>query len=487
VTQEKAKQLATSASPDQRWVIVDTETDGLIAPIHVIEIAAQLMEGSQPCGEPFQIYLNHDVPIPAEATAIHGYTREFLREHGQTPIKAHEAFRQYARDYPIAAHNLAYDWNRALEPEWIRLGLPTIGQRGFCTMLLSRRVIANLASFRLDALKQHFRLGEGQSHKALNDVQTVVKLFTTVIKPRLEFAGLTTFLEWVEFSRQQPISKCLLQTNPQQQTTGVQTYYLDAGKSKWQQQSASNDSANLKQLLKQLGKQVKTQGELTIETIFALKTSSDANKFQENQTWINRWLKRVIQQGRIDAGEKLAFEAALVNRMRKPKPEWELRYNDGDENRNIDFDTPKKIFIVGHRFCFTGKAAFGTRAECERAVVERAGICEKRPHLNADYLVVGSLGNPSGKLEEAAELRRCGDPILLVTEQVWLSAIQQAAKLPETLIPKPKVKIPRKRLPRPPTKSPCGGISLTMGIGINGPFLKVEKIPLQTPQNQTEL
>ncbi|MGD0251964.1 MAG: exonuclease domain-containing protein, partial [Verrucomicrobiota bacterium] len=72
MTQAEAKKLSLS----QRWVIVDTETDGLTAPIHVIEIAAQLMEGSQPYGDPFQIYLNHDVPIPAAATAIHGYTRE---------------------------------------------------------------------------------------------------------------------------------------------------------------------------------------------------------------------------------------------------------------------------------------------------------------------------------------------------------------------------------------------------------------------------
>ena len=235
---EKAfPQLATPESPTQRvregtceepaqirphrWVIVDTETDGLTAPIHVVEIAAQLMEGCEPCGAAFQIYLNHDVPIPTAATAIHGYTRQFLREHGQSPVSAHETFRQYARDYPLVAHNLAYDWNRALVPEWMSLGLAPIGQRGFCTMLLARRAISGVASFRLDALKSHFRLGDNQSHKALHDVQTVVRLFTTVIKPRLAHAGLTTFREWAEFSRQ-PIAQCLLQTNPLRSTYGTQ-------------------------------------------------------------------------------------------------------------------------------------------------------------------------------------------------------------------------------------------------------------------------
>jgi hypothetical protein len=163
-----------------------------------------------------------------------------------------------------------------------------------------------------------------------------------------------------------------------------------------------------------------------------------------------------------------------------------LQFNCISADRNIDFDTSKKILIAGHHFCFTGKAAFGTRAECEKAVVARGGICEKRPHSNTDYLVVGSLGNPSFKLEEAAELRRRGEPILLVTEKAWLAAIQRAVKIPEFLLPKPIPKIPRRRMARPVTESPCGGISLTIGIGTYGPFSKVEKIPPPTPKNQTE-
>ena len=478
MTQAEAKKLSLS----QRWVIVDTETDGLTAPIHVIEIAAQLMEGSQPYGDPFQIYLNHDVPIPAAATAIHGYTREFLREHGQKPTEAHEAFRQYARDHPIAAHNLAYDWNRTLEPEWMRLGLPPIGQRGFCTMLLSRRVIADLASFRLDALKQHFRLGEGESHKALNDVQTVVKLFTTVIKPRLEFAGLTTFQEWVEFSRRRPISKCLFETNPPKKINSIQTYYLNPRRLELKQNFVKPDSHNLKELLERFERQAKEQGEVTVESVLTLKAAVDASKFQEYWRWVHRWLERVIFSDQVDPTEKSAFEAALVSRLQKPRREWELRYNDLTAREKIDFDNPKNIAIGGHSFCFTGKAAFGTRAQCEKVVTERGGVCEQRPqsstsYSGTDYLVVGSLGNPSCKLEEAAELRRRGEPILLVTEQAWLVAIQQTAKLPESLLPKPISKIPRKKLPRPATKSPYGGISVTIGIGSNGAYSRIERLP----------
>ena len=144
----------------KRWAIIDTETDGLWPPIHVVEIAAQLMEGWEPCGDSFQVFLNHDVFIPPQVTAIHGYTQEFLREHGRPPIEAHTAFGRYVQNCPLAAHNLGFDWDRVLLPEWQRLGIAPIGQRGICTLLLSRRILFEAASHRLDVLKQKFSLGE---------------------------------------------------------------------------------------------------------------------------------------------------------------------------------------------------------------------------------------------------------------------------------------------------------------------------------------
>jgi len=166
------------------------------------------MEGWQPVGEPFSMLLNHEVFIPEEATAIHGYTEEFLRQNGHNPVSVHEVFREYARDYPIVAHNLSYDWNRCLEPEWARLGIPQIGCRGFCSMMLSRRLVPETNSYRLQVLKELFKLTPTQSHKALNDTLTVVELFQKVYQPRLEAAGLNTFESVFEFAKKTPVAKC---------------------------------------------------------------------------------------------------------------------------------------------------------------------------------------------------------------------------------------------------------------------------------------
>ena len=148
-----------------RWLIVDVETDGLCDPIHIVELAAQLMNGWEPVGNPFRMLVNQNVPIPAEAVAIHGYTQECLARHGANPTDVYASFKDYARDYPIVAHNLCYDWNRCLLPEWSRLGISQIGQRGFCCMMLARRLVWESRSYRLDVLKSCFGLTQNQSHR----------------------------------------------------------------------------------------------------------------------------------------------------------------------------------------------------------------------------------------------------------------------------------------------------------------------------------
>lgn len=47
------------------WTLIDTETTGLFAPIHVVEVAAVRMRGWEPTGETFQAFLDHDIEIPA--------------------------------------------------------------------------------------------------------------------------------------------------------------------------------------------------------------------------------------------------------------------------------------------------------------------------------------------------------------------------------------------------------------------------------------
>ncbi len=193
---------------NEEWVVVDTETNGLYPPVFTLEIAAQRMIGWEPAGDPFQILLNHDVPIDPAAQAVHGYSREFLRKAGRAPLEAHALFRDYAGDRPIVAYNLSFDWDRVLQPEWQRLRLPAAGCKGFCAMTLARRVIHETVNHRLETMKQHFRLTESRSHRGLNDVMTVVELFGGVFRERLAASGVVGFEAVAVFSRRTPIAGC---------------------------------------------------------------------------------------------------------------------------------------------------------------------------------------------------------------------------------------------------------------------------------------
>ena len=64
------------------WVLIDTETTGLSAPIFVVELAAQKMHGWEPYGDPLRRLINQNADIPPEASRVHGYTREILERDG---------------------------------------------------------------------------------------------------------------------------------------------------------------------------------------------------------------------------------------------------------------------------------------------------------------------------------------------------------------------------------------------------------------------
>jgi DNA polymerase III epsilon subunit-like protein len=194
------------------WVLVDTETDGLEAPIHAVEVAAQRFKGFEPFGEPLRVFINHGIEIPPAATAVHGYTTEFINENGVSPQAAYEQIGDYISGAPIAAHYLGFDWNRVLSPEWERLGIAPLGQRGFCTWKLARRSLPELPTHKLDFLREQFDLSCSRAHSALGDIESVADLLTRVVFPRLVDKGLKTLDDVVAFTLLPPLRcRCVIQ------------------------------------------------------------------------------------------------------------------------------------------------------------------------------------------------------------------------------------------------------------------------------------
>jgi DNA polymerase-3 subunit epsilon len=177
------------------WLLLDTETTGLAAPIFVVELAAQRMRGWSAEGEPFRKLLNQNQEIPAEASRVHGYTREILERDGEPPHQVYREFAEYAGNLPLVSFNLEYDLDEVLKPEWKRLRISPIGCQGLCALRLAQRLLDPVpaGNCKLQTLRQYYRLPERGAHTALGDVQTVADLFAQVLRPIAEHRGLDTW------------------------------------------------------------------------------------------------------------------------------------------------------------------------------------------------------------------------------------------------------------------------------------------------------
>lgn len=69
-----------------------------------------------------------------------------------------QPFVSMPEDYPLVSRNLSFGWNRALEPEWARIGIRPLGRRGFCCHMLALRLMTQTGVHRLEVLKEHFQL-----------------------------------------------------------------------------------------------------------------------------------------------------------------------------------------------------------------------------------------------------------------------------------------------------------------------------------------
>ncbi len=172
-----------------------TKTTSLVAPISVVEIAAQRMRGWKPVGEPFRKLINHNIDIPPEASRVHGYTREILERDGEQARFVYTAFASYTATLPLVAYNLEYELDQVLKPEWERLKIPSIGGSGFCALRLAQRLFDPLPmeNCRLQTLAQYYQLPVYDARAALGDVITVADLFTQVLRPIGEQRGLQSW------------------------------------------------------------------------------------------------------------------------------------------------------------------------------------------------------------------------------------------------------------------------------------------------------
>jgi NAD-dependent DNA ligase len=102
-----------------------------------------------------------------------------------------------------------------------------------------------------------------------------------------------------------------------------------------------------------------------------------------------------------------------------------------DAATELPIDRPPPNFDwSGATVVFTGKFAYGTRAECQRTVTKLGASCANDVTLQTRYLVVGTFGSRDWvhtsfgrKIQKAVKYRDSGCAIAIAGEDHWVKSI----------------------------------------------------------------
>ncbi|HUE44880.1 MAG TPA: DNA polymerase III subunit epsilon [Aestuariivirgaceae bacterium] len=169
-----------------REIVLDTETTGLdpAAGHRIVEIGAVELINHVPSGRTFHAYVNPERDVPAEASAVHGLSTEFLREYSCFAAIV-ESLEDFILADKLIIHNAQFDLG-FLNAELNRLGRAALGpQRATCTLTLARQRHA-MASNSLDALCKRYGIDTSRrsKHSALLDAQLLAGVYLELIGGR---------------------------------------------------------------------------------------------------------------------------------------------------------------------------------------------------------------------------------------------------------------------------------------------------------------
>lgn len=162
-----------------RALVLDTETTGFDPATgdRVLEVAAVELVNLVPTGRFYHQLIDPEREIPEEATKVHGFTWDMLRDKPKFAEIA-PAMLEFLGDDPIVAHNAPFDFG-FLDAELKKAGhKPLDRARMVDTLALAKRRFPGLPNS-LDALCRRYGIDNSMrtAHNALLDVQLLAQVY----------------------------------------------------------------------------------------------------------------------------------------------------------------------------------------------------------------------------------------------------------------------------------------------------------------------
>lgn len=138
-------------------------------------------------------------------------------------------------------------------------------------------------------------------------------------------------------------------------------------------------------------------------------------------------LQRIFADGHVDDDERL--ELAEVLSALVGGTAGVILGEDAATELPVDVPCPRFAW-QGSLFVFTGKFAFGTRADCQREVSRLGAFCDDAVTKRTDYLIIGTFGSRDWvhssfgrKIQKAVDYRAQGQRLAIVAEDRWAAAL----------------------------------------------------------------
>ncbi len=173
-------------------IVLDTETTGMDPQDghRLIEIGCVELKNHLPTGRGLQLYINPERDIPADATAVHGITNEFVADK---PVfsEVYNEFIDFIGDSKLIIHNAEFDM-KFLNWELKNVGYPGLKwSRIIDTLAIARKKFPGSPA-NLDALCRRFEIDNTARtyHGALLDSELLAEVYLELIGGRQHGMGL---------------------------------------------------------------------------------------------------------------------------------------------------------------------------------------------------------------------------------------------------------------------------------------------------------
>jgi DNA polymerase-3 subunit epsilon len=171
----------------QEVVVLDFETTGLSPDYaRIIEVGAAVFCNGE-VRETFEELMDPGIFLPSCITELTGISRAMLRGKPR-PEAVMPRLRDFIGNRVVVAHNASFD-GKFLNAEMSRAGL-SFASPLLCTLLLARRLLPGLPSYKLEILARHLDIDSDCFHRALDDVIVTGNLWHRLCQTVANATGL---------------------------------------------------------------------------------------------------------------------------------------------------------------------------------------------------------------------------------------------------------------------------------------------------------